>query len=218
MSDSPPMEAIAVALAIAASAAAAQSVPPVAPNAGHVERWNRFADAVYALHQKITAARRITTEERIGGYYRWPKFYREVKYRDADSGRLLSIIQWERERPERIHWIEVYVYDERGRVVRDYSAAYLPFSRTAPQQTIITFYAYNHGGRLRAYRQFDATDNRIYEFCEGTYRGEPVRIDLWELDIIEETGKPGGVMTTEAYRACFEGLPVESAGKYLTPQ
>ncbi len=192
------------------------TIEPIDPNADHVQRWNWFARAVYALHKKWIAGRHIQTETRIGGYYREPKFYREVKYYDKNTGRLVSIIQWERERPDRIHWIEVYIYDDKGRVTRDFSAAFLPHSRTAPQSTFINLHAYNGG--LHAFRQFDATDNRTYEYCKGTYQGKPLEISLWETDIIELEGEPGTIMTTPEYEACFAGLPVESAGKYLTPQ
>jgi hypothetical protein len=204
-----------VVAALALPAARAE-VPPIDPNAGHTERWNWFADAVLALHQQRIAGREIRTETRTGGYAHRPDFYTETKYYDADSGRLLSIVQREREHPDRVHWIEVYSYDDSGRVVRDFSAAYLPTSRSQPQQTLINLHAYN--GELHAFRQFDATDNLIYEFCEGAVDGRPVRIQLFEQDLIELSGEPDTVMTSPAYEACFAGLPADSAGAYLTPQ
>ena len=82
-------------------------------------------------------------------------------------------------------------------------------------QTTINFHAY--AGKLHAFRQFDASNNRTYERCEGSYRGKEVNIDLDESDIIEFEGEPKTVMTTALYRKCFAGLP-KRAGKYLTPQ
>ena len=194
----------------------ARELEPINPKAGHVERWNWFARAVYALHEKQIKGRKITTTITIGGYKRNPDFYKEIRYKDANTDRLVSIIQWERKHPKRIHWIETYVYDDRGRLSRDFSAAFLTTSRHAPQQTIINLYSYN--GKLRAFRQFDATDNRIYESCAGSYKGKVVDISLWEIDILNMEGEPDAIMTTPAYIACFKDLPIQSAGKYLTPQ
>jgi hypothetical protein len=206
----------ALALLTVLCATARAELPPIDPDATHTERWNWFAGAVLALHEQRIAGREIETRRRIGGYARRPAFYEEVKYIDAASGQLLSVIQWEREQPDNLHWIEVYVRDEAGRVVRDYSAAFLPTSRSQPQQALINLHAYNGG--LHAFRQFDATDNRIYEHCEGELNGEPVRIRLFELDIIRMRGEPGTVMASPEYQACFEGLPQDSAGPYLTPR
>ena len=205
-----------LALAVTPALSLADETKSISPNVDHVASWNRFAEAVYALHEKTIAGRDIKTISRTGGYSRQPKFYKEVSYYDKKTGRLVSKIEWEREHPDRIHSIEVYVYDDKGRVIRDFSTWFLPNYRNAPRATFINLYAYHD--KLRAYRQFDATDNRIYEFCKGTYQGKPVEISLWELDIIDLEGEPGTIMTTPEYKACFKGLPVKSAGKYLTPQ
>jgi len=189
---------------------------PINPKADHVERWNWFVRAVYALHTKLTAGRGIRTEERTGGYAGKPGFYREVAYFDKDTGRLISRLQWESKKPDLLHSIEVYIYDDKGRVRRDYGAWFLTHSRTAPQATVINLHAYNDG--LTALRQFDATDNRLYEICKGKYKGKPVDIELWEDEIIRLTGEPDTVMTSKAYAACFRGLPAKSAGRFLTPQ
>jgi len=193
----------------------ADEVREIDPDATHSERWNWFVDAVYALHKKQIGEKQPRVVTGTGGYFRQPDYYKEVKYFDKTSGRQVSTIQWEREHPERIHFIEVFVYDQHGRVVRDYSAAFLTHSRSAPQQTLINLHAYN--GDLHAFRQFDATDNRIYEFCEGRWRGKKIEIRLDEFDIIDAEGVEGGLFSTPAYQACFAGLPENSAGVHLTP-
>ena len=134
-------------LGLCGAAFAVQAAPP--PVSDHTARWNWFVDALYALHQERTAGREIKTSSIIGGYFREKEFYREVKYVDAATGRHLSTIQWEREHPERIHYIEVYVYDRKGRIARDYSALFLTFSRAAPQHTLINLHAYH--GKLHAF-------------------------------------------------------------------
>jgi hypothetical protein len=191
-------------------------VEPINPRADHIERWNWFARAVYALHARRVAAHEVRTTERIGGYARQPGFYKEVTYVDELTGHMISRVQWERANPERLHSIEVFIRDASGRVIRDYGTWFLTHSRSAPQATVINLFAYNDG--LVAYRQFDATDDRIYESCKGTYDDKPVKIELWDTDIIRLVGEPDTIMTTPEYAACFRGLPVKSAGRYLTPQ
>jgi hypothetical protein len=172
-------------------------------------------DEVYALHLKLTAGREIRAEEESGGYARDPDYYREVRNIDAGSGRLISMIQWEKAHPDRIHAIEVYIYDEQGRVTRDYSGWYAPHERKGPRSTWVTLYRYN--GALRAWRQFDGLGPRLRENCQGTLDGKKVRIDLDPPDLVESEGEPQGVFATVAYRRCFETMPM-SAGRYLKPQ
>jgi hypothetical protein len=180
-----------------------------------VRQWNAFADSLYRLHKQQTAGRQIRETEQIGGYARLEGFYREVSYHDAASGRLLSRIQWERDNPERIHTIEVYVYDDRGRLVRDYMAWYLPNFRNAPRQTTINLHHYD--GELHGWRQFDASDNRIYERCSRLPDGKVV-LELWGEDRISHAEEnPRGVMNSPEYRRCFGGLQ-KTAGRYLMPQ
>jgi len=207
--------AISIGVILQVAAVAAPAVEPINPKASHVERWNWFAEAVYELHQRTLAGHEVREERRVGGYMRLPQFYEEVRYFDADTGRELSLIQWERETPGRIHFINVFVYGEDGRLARDYGAAFLPNSRTAPQQTFINFHARN--GELVAFRQFDATDNRIYEQCEGTFEGRPVDIRVWERDLMGLSEQSDDVFERTEYKACFAGLPEASAGEYLTP-
>ena len=202
--------------ALVAAAAAAWAAPEpgrMHEDRSHVRRWNAFADAVVALHERQVRAHRVRTEESVGGYAGMPDFYREVRYYDADSGRLLSKVQYEREGGA-VHAIEVYVYGDGGRVVRDYAAAFLPGFRNAPVQTLVNLHHYNGG--LHAFRQFDASGVRIYEACEGTWQGRPVSLRLFEDDLHDTEGDGARVMASAEYRACFEGLPLE-AGPYLRP-
>ena len=182
-----------------------------------VDAWNDFADALYRLHQHQVSEHNIRTRERIGGYEGShlgdPEFYREVRYFDAASGRLLSTIQWERERPDVIHMIEVLIYDDKGRVERDYLAAFLPQFRNAPVQTLINFHRYED--ELHGFRQFDASGNRIHEQCRGSYFGEKVFLLLDESDMPPYSDNPE-LFDSPVYVACFEHLPLQ-AGRYLDP-
>lgn len=180
-----------------------------------VARWNRFVDDIHELHKREMKKYDTRKETSIGGYAGDLQFYKEEKYYDRASGRLISIIQWERKHPDRIHSIDVYLYDNKGRVIRDYSALYLTFSRNAPQQTLINLHA--HNGKLHAWRQFDASSERIAETCRGTYKGRKVDIEMDDLDIIDAMDVKDGPFSKPAYKACFSGLPVE-LGKYLKPQ
>ena len=170
----------------------------------HVNDWNRFAKAVLDLHQRRVAENDITTKEKLGGYAGMPEFYREVEYRDKASGRLLSRIQWETENPDTPHVMEVFLHDEQGRVKRDYTVAFLPGYRNAPIQTLIALHSYQ--GDLHGFRTFDASGNRTFERCEGSFEGEPVSFYLEDDQIIDASREKGGLMSKPLYKACFKGL------------
>ncbi|HSO06019.1 MAG TPA: hypothetical protein VLW45_02190 [Pelomicrobium sp.] len=175
------------------------------------DRWTRFGREVHELLQRELAGREIRTEESRGDYYGVAAAgygWRAVRYVDAVSGRLLGIIHYDRDRPEVVHFVEAYVYDERGRVVRDYAAVYLPWRTHRPARTFVNLHAYNGG--LHAFRQFDALGNHLRDQCEGTFRGRAVSLSLDENDIYD------GPPPDELRRACFAGLP-EQAGAYLKP-
>jgi len=196
-------------------ATADDSVKSILTDMSHVKRWNRFADKLHELHKSIISRHEVRTTESTGGYFRDPDFYKDVHYYDAKSGRLLSHVQWETSHPDRVHFMEVFIYDGKGRVTRDFGVAYLTEGRNAPVQTMINFHTYKKG--LHAFRQFDASNNRIFERCDGNYKGKEVDIKLSEMDILEIEDLPKSVMTSPEYKKCFEGLP-HTAGKYLTPQ
>lgn len=204
-------------LALVAIAAGAQTRPnpgDVQVDDQRVRQWNAFADSLYRLHRQQTEGRQVREAEKIGGYARLEGFYREVSYFDAGSGRLLSRIQWERENPERIHTIEVYVYDDQGRVARDYMAWYLPHFRNAPRQTTINLHHYD--GELHGWRQFDASDTRIYERCTRL-PDKKVLIELNGEDRIGHAEENPRIVNSPEYRRCFGGLE-KTAGRYLKPQ
>lgn len=202
--------AIAFALGLSAIAHAAVTEQRLKEDKVHVRTWNTFADECLALQKQQLAQTQVREKTRIGGYAHQPQFYIEHTYYDAKTGVLLSRMQWEREHPDRMHTCEVYIYDDQGRVVRDFAAAYLPQGRNAPVQTLINLHEYN--GDLHAFRQFDASGDRIYEYCEGTWHDKPVQLRIFEDDLYGTSD----VTSTPVYSACFKGLPMK-AGEYLDP-
>jgi hypothetical protein len=197
---------------IAAYAAAPPVPTPLKAKDDQVQTWNDFSAALYTLHQRQVAAHPVRqTKEtgQYGGEFARRFSYTEISYHDTASGKLLGRVRHDRDKPEILHEVEVYLYDEVGRLVRDYAFIYLPWARNAPIRTFINLHRYH--GELHGYRQFDASGNRIYEYCRGRLAGQEVDISLNEEDIGPK------VQTSEAYRACFAGLS-NSAGIYLTPQ
>ena len=181
----------------------------------HARRWNGFAEQLLQLHDRLISQQIHVIKTRMGGYAHIPEFYKEYRYINKKSGKLISQLQWEKAYPDNLHSIEVYIHDDYGRVIRDYSATYLPDYRGAPTQTLLSFHAYN--GLLHAFRTFDASGDHIVDRCTGRYNAKEIHILLDENDLYEERYKKGGVMQSDTYRECFKGLP-ETAGKYLTPQ
>jgi hypothetical protein len=209
---------VAMALVFSLQATALQAedgVKSILVDLTHTERWNRFADKLIELHKQLISETEVRTTEKTGGYYRRPDYYKEVRYFDKKNGRLLSKVQWETEHPELVHSMEVYIYDQQGRVTRDYLVSYLVEGRAAPMQALINFHAYN--GELHAFRQFDASNNRTYEHCEGSDNGKVIDISLGESDILQLEDLPKSVMTSPTYKKCFKGV-VTTARDYLTPR
>lgn len=168
------------------------------------QRWNQFVEDVHALHLRQLQGREIAEHSKIGGYATDKDFYIQVEYIDKSTGWLLSRIRWEREQPENMHAIEVFIYDNKGRVIRDYGATYLPHYRHAPLQTIIALHNYNYD--LHAFRVFDASAVLTYEQCQGDYKSKPVKIRLDEDDLAIARSQTSGVMQSEEYQACFANL------------
>lgn len=200
--------------ALFAAALVLGSMPAHAESA-HERLWNRFAEDVFALHQRQLAGRDVEERSRVGGYAGRPEFYREVEYSDAGSGALLSRIRWVREQPGTIDVIEVFVRDGQGRIVRDYTAAWLPEYRKAPSQTLVSLHSYTGG--LHAFRMFDASGDRLYERCEGEYRGESLRLEVDQEMFYDARLDPGPIFESEEYRRCFDGLPT-TADAFLPPR
>jgi tetratricopeptide (TPR) repeat protein len=197
---------------------AKERLSPIKEDTKHVKAWNRFSESVYLLHKWLISQHEIRTEESSGGYRSsylgGPDFYREVKYINAENGQVLSQIQWEKENPDTIHTIEIYFYDDFGKVKLDYLVAYLPAFRNAPVQTLINLHAYNDD--LHAFRQFDASGELIYEQCSGEHFSGEVDISLEDYNLLAPSNENAEVIASEAYTACFGSLP-STAGKYLDP-
>jgi len=175
-------------------------------------RWNRFAEQVYQLHIKTIAAQPTRTEETTQAYegdMAKNYTYRETQYFSANSGKLLSKLRVDQDDPSKRYYLEVNVLDNQGHVARDYIALYLPWSMSQPARTFISLHAYP--GELHAFRQFNASGQRFLELCEGRLNGKTVML-LFEEAELDKTPEP-----SEAYRACFGGLPLQ-AGEYLNPQ
>lgn len=193
---------------------AAKNPPAMKEDNQHVLSWNRFFDSLVKLHDWNQQQFDIRQTSSKAGYAGQPEFYREVQYHDKKSARLLSKVQWVKAKTDTIHTIEIFIYDEQGRVIRDYLAAYLPVHRNAPIQTLINFHHYND--ELHSFRQFDASGNHIYEQCRGKFFNEPVMISTDEDDFDTAYGDEAGQTSMETYLACFEMLP-KQAGRFKEP-
>lgn len=186
------------------SATAAQAVT-------QAERWNRFAGEVYQLHLRTIEAQPVRSEETTQAYegdMAKDYAYRETQTFAAGSGKLLSKLRVDQDDPSKRYYLEVNVLDDQGRVARDYIALYLPWAMGQPARTFISLHAYP--GELHAFRQFDASGQRVLELCEGKLQGKKVRL-LFEEAELEKTPE-----ASDAYRACFSGLPAQ-ADAYLSP-
>lgn len=199
-------------LAIAGQVSADQSINF---QKSHAQAWNEFADKTLQLHEQLIKKIDHSVKSTTGGYAGMPDFYKEDSYYDKKTNQLISRLQWERENPQNLHAIEVYVRDDKGRVLRDFIAAYLPTYRNAPTQTLISLHAYN--GKLHALRTFDASGARILERCTGMLGKVEVNMLLDEDEIYAGLEGRSKVMKQKDYQTCFKGLP-EKAGKYLSPQ
>jgi len=198
-------------MAIIFSAKAAATEPMKEDNK-HVRVWNKFAADTLRLHQQLTTGKNLQVKTRIGSYANVKDFYIERRY--FNQGKLVSQVQWEKDNPETLHTIEVYLHDQKGRVIRDFVAAYLPFYHNAPTQTLASFHHYN--GKLHAFRSFDATGDKVLERCTGFDRkGQEVNLLLDEDDLLNDSDD---LIGTIEYKACFEGLKQQQLGKYIIPQ
>ncbi len=185
--------------------ATAIEVSSMKEDKGHVFSWNKFARDLLVLHKKQIENREVEVKKSIGGYVVFKNFYKEELYYDKKSKKLLSKLQWERKNPKLIHSIEVYVRDKKGRVLRDYSASYLPQYRNAPAQTLINFHGY--GGKMHGFRQFDVSADLIYEKCEGTFKGKKVTIRMFEDMLYNGGPETEKLMKSGPYKACFSKVP-----------
>lgn len=185
---------------------------PMKNDSKHVRVWNKFAADTLSLHKKLTAGKNLSVKTRVGSYANVKDFYIEHRYFNKDK--LVSQVQWEKDNPTTLHTVEVYVHDHKGRVSRDFLAAYLPFYRNAPTQTLASFHHYN--GELHAFRSFDATGDTVLERCTGKdTNGQVINLLLDEDDLLND---PDELIGTKEYKACFAGLSQQELGKYIIPQ
>ncbi len=201
---------------------AEKNKPGVRENTTQVKTWNKFADDLLTvrdhLHEKYETYSSDASGD-YGGSFAQGLSYTETSHFKRKNGKILTRVRQQRTttvntNPGHINSVEVYIYDESGRLVRDYLAAYLPGYRNAPIQTLINFHKNIDG--LSSYRQFDASGRRIYEQCKGNFFGETVDISLEDYEIPNHAGELKDTFVRETYRACFDGLPV-SASNYLHP-
>ena len=189
----------------------ASNIESVAVDNTRVNLWNTFVDNIYQLHLKQINNRPVSTVKRNGSYFRQPNFFQKVNFFDTESNTRLSSIEWETKQPDNIHSIEVLVHDNNNKLIREYSASYLPKHRNAPIQTLINLH--HHSKSLHSFRQFDASDNLLYEVC----RSADTKEKLFEHDYYEIPDNfTQGVGTDKTYKQCFQQLP-RTAAKYLTP-
>ena len=120
----------------------------------------------------------------------------------------MSIIKWAKEYPFGIHMIDVFVYDDEGRLKREYTATYLPSRHASPSETLVILHYYKNN--LHSFREYDASNFLVYEECRNM-QDESVIFALHDEDI------PASISDLEkgdqsAYHECFAhtantGLP-----------
>jgi len=176
-----------------------------------VKTWNQFVDNIYQLHMSQLNSRNIKTTARSGSYHDLPYFFQQIKFYDQEKNLLISKLEWETKNPDKLHSIEVYIHDKKDRLLREYSASYLPKFRNAPYQTLINLHHYNKN--IHSFRQYDASDNLIYEVCRSTTTNKK----LFEHDDYEIPDNfQQGVGKNKIYQRCFKSLP-RSAKLHLVP-
>jgi hypothetical protein len=205
------LAATALLLATNSAWAASAQMKQMEVDDDQVTSWNRFAAKVYDLHLRQIAGRETRQTEvtgEYGGTAAHGYTYKETSYHDARTGLLLSRVRVDRDRPKVLHQVEVFIHDPQGRVIRDFASIYLPWAHNAPVRTLINVHQYNNG--LHAYRQFDASGNRLFEQCKGRHAGTRVEISLEQQEIGPHT------TASDAYQSCFAGVQ-ETVGVYLVP-
>jgi len=180
----------------------------------HIRTWTDFADDTLKLHHKLIKQHEHNVEKSVGGYAGNKNFYIEVQHISIKTGKLISQVQWEKESPDVMHSVEVYIHDKDGRIVRDFMAAYLPGYHNAPVQTLISFHQYKD--KLHGFRSFDASGDLLLERCEGEYKGKTFEFLLDEDDLYNAylNGNP---IEATVYELCVGELPTK-LGKHVIPQ
>jgi len=180
-----------------------------------VREWNTFANDLLKLHKQLISRDGLVKTEKKGGYRGRNDFYNEITYRDAKTKKVVSRVQWELENPGNVHVIELFLYDDKGRLSHDYTAAFLENYRNAPNQTLVAAHSYNDG--LHAFRTFDASGEAVNEICEGTYKGKSIDISLEDYEVEDMRRGITGGPDKANYKACFGKLGL-TASAYLPPR
>ncbi len=175
--------------------------------------WTDFRDELIALHERLTTAKPVRLEKSeaqpFPGEAAKGFFFQDFYYYDQVTGRLISHVRRAPDSPAAVYEVEVNVYDESGRVVRDYAAIMLPWELKLPTRTFINLHSYP--GELHVFRQFDASGDIFYESCEGQLDGKKIELQLESIDVGPK------LRATPLYQACFASLPMKP-GIYLKPQ
>lgn len=178
---------------------------------------NAFAHALVTLSNHLLQQQAVITKESFGGYGGITndlKFYKQFKNISKASNKVISIVQWETKHPENLHSVEVNIYDKDGRLLRDYSASYLPVYRRAPDQTLINIHHYENG--LHSARQFNALDDILFEECSGQYQGQPISFGFDYIEMPDSSDDIEDEDFRQIYQACFRHLS-SSAEPYTNP-
>ncbi|MCG6872095.1 MAG: tetratricopeptide repeat protein [Gammaproteobacteria bacterium] len=173
--------------------------------------WTGFADAVHAMLRRSIAGRPVETTHRLGGYggaLADDSFYRETRYTDKETGRLLGWVRRESRNPEQLHAVASFRYDAEGRLVQDYLAVYLPYAHNAPYQTLLN--VYHHGADFEAMRQFDASGDRILESCVGTIGERTIRLIYPEEELPDLVNGEAVDPPDPLYATCFDAVPSDA--------
>ena len=182
-----------------------------------VNKWNKFVAELYELHLNKIKKVPIRTTEITGGYgggFANKEFYREISYFNKIANRIVSKIQWEIDKPNTIHTIEVFIYDKQGKVKTDYYARYLPYARNTPVQTLINIHNYNDN--LHSFRQFDANGELIYETCRGRLFDKEINLHLDNEEIFDFRNNNSDEWLNEVYSSCFLNVS-QTASSFLSP-
>jgi len=179
-------------------------------NQGQVDSLNDFAADLLLVIEHWQSAGRLRTSERPGGYAGLPNLFLEREYHDRTDDRLMARVRWLREQPDQAQMIEVFVYDDEGKLIVDYYVSYLVGHRNAPMYALVNLHQSDES--LQAFRQFDVFGEKLFENCRGEYFGKPVDFSISEID----TSISKHQVKDDLYVSCFGYLP-SSPGDYLHP-
>lgn len=177
------------------------------------DAWADFRDDVIALHEKSIKDRPVRVEEGpetpFVGEAAKGFTYKDFRYYDQATGRLIGYVRRSAGWLTRYYEVEVYIYDDKGRVIRDYAVITLPWQLEHPARTFINLHDYP--GELHVFRQFDASGDFFYESCTGKLDGKKVNMQHESIEVGPY------LRATPLYQACFARLPMKP-GPYLKPQ